>query len=200
MRYLVTILLVVFIGACKQSDTGNATAEPEFSGDLPDLSIFNLPSKWITQEHEEIELADLRGRVLVVAMIYSTCQFACPRLVADMKDIESKIPEDRLNEINIVLVSIDPERDQPDTLRQFALENELPSSHWTLLHGENDNVLEFSATLGVKYKKVSPIDFSHSNIISVFDREGVLVYQQNGYGVDNRETVEQIMSLLNKLS
>ena len=46
--------------------------------------------------------------------------------------------------------------------------------------------------LAVNYKKISPIDFSHSNIISVFDENGVLVHQREGLGVDNTETVAAI--------
>lgn len=35
--------------------------------------------------------------------------------------------------------------------------------------------------------------FSHSNIISVFNPEGVLKHQQEGLGVNNKETVESIL-------
>ena len=45
--------------------------------------------------------------------------------------------------------------------------------------------------LAVNYKKISPIDFSHSNIISVFDENWVLVHQREGLGVDT-ETVAAI--------
>ncbi|HAI17299.1 MAG TPA: SCO family protein, partial [Xanthomarina gelatinilytica] len=45
------------------------------------------------------------------------------------------------------------------------------------------------------YKKISPIDFSHSNIISVFNSQGELIHQQEGLGVDNKETVEAILQL-----
>ncbi len=40
-----------------------------------------------------------------------------------------------------------------------------------------------AAVLAVNYKKISPIDFSHSNIISVFNAEGELAFQQEGLGV-----------------
>lgn len=44
----------------------------------------------------------------------------------------------------------------------------------------------------MSFKKISPIDFSHSNIISVFDEDGVLVHQREGLGVDNAETIAAI--------
>ncbi|MBL4592420.1 MAG: SCO family protein, partial [Flavobacteriales bacterium] len=42
----------------------------------------------------------------------------------------------------------------------------------------------------------SPLDFSHSNIISVFDESGVMRHQQEGLGVDNKETVAKIIELI----
>jgi protein SCO1/2 len=47
----------------------------------------------------------------------------------------------------------------------------------------------------MKYKKISPIDFSHSNIISVFNKEGQLVLQEEGTQVD----IEKIAGTINKL-
>ena len=42
------------------------------------------------------------------------------------------------------------------------------------------------------------MDFSHSNIISVFNKEGELIHQQEGLGVNNKETVEKIIETVNK--
>ena len=39
------------------------------------------------------------------------------------------------------------------------------------------------------------MDFSHSNIISVFNQEGELVHQKEGLGVNNGETVQAIIDL-----
>ena len=36
------------------------------------------------------------------------------------------------------------------------------------------------------------MDFSHSNIISVFNAEGELVHQQEGLNVNNEQTVKKI--------
>ena len=60
---------------------------------LSDLSIYNLPSVWTTQNGEDIELKVLKGDVIVMVMIYTSCKAACPRLVADMRAIEAEIPE-----------------------------------------------------------------------------------------------------------
>ena len=156
-------------------------------------SIFNLTSKWKTQNNETIELKDLKGQVLVVVMVYTSCKAACPRLVADMRGIHEKVEN---KDVKYVLVSIDPETDTPEKLKAFAIENEMDNEQWVFLQGTVDDVREFSNVLAVKYKQISPIDFSHSNIITVFNPAGELHFQQEGLGVNNEEIVSEINELV----
>ena len=166
--------------------------------EISEESIFNLTSKWNTEEGKEIELKDLKGKTLVVVMIYTTCKAACPRLAADMRNIEAKIPKEHKKEINYVLISIDPKTDTPERLKNFAIENYMDSKEWTFLQGTESSVREFANVLAVKYKQISPLDFSHSNIISVFNPQGELVHQQEGLGVSNKETIEKIVESVSK--
>ncbi len=163
---------------------------------ISELSIYNLPSKWTNQNNEEIQLKTLQGNVLVMVMIYTSCKTACPRLVADMRGIEEQIPADKKDEVTLVFVSIDPETDTPQRLKEFARENQMDSEKWVFLRGSEADTREFSAVLAINYKRISPMDFSHSNIISVFDRKGELAYQQEGLGINNAETVSKIMELV----
>jgi len=160
--------------------------------EILETSIFNLNSKWNTQNSETIELKDLRGDVLVMVMIYTSCQSACPRLMADMRNIYAAV-EDK--SVKYVLISIDPTVDTPKRLKEVAIENQMDNEQWVFLQGTEESVREFANVLAVKYKKITPLDFSHSNIISVFDKEGVLYHQQEGLGVDNKETLAKINEL-----
>lgn len=163
------------------------------SDEISDESIFNLTSKWNTEEGKSIELKELKGKTLVMVMIYTTCKAACPRLVADMRNIENQVPKN--DTVQYVMISIDPETDTPKRLKEFAIENQMDGEQWTFLQGTVSSVREFANVLAVKYKQISPLDFSHSNIISVYNSEGELVHQQEGLGVDNKETVSKILEL-----
>jgi protein SCO1/2 len=133
--------------------------------------------------------------MVVMVMIYTTCKAACPRLVADMRNIEKQVPEEKKKDVQYVFVSIDPETDTPERLKTFAKENEMENEKWLFLRGTEEDTREFAAVLAVNYKEISPMDFSHSNIISVFDQNGEMVHQQEGLGVDNKETVQAIIEL-----
>ena len=200
-----TILLVfafLTIVSCNNKSQSEDVAEEKSEvSDKPitDLSIYNLPEKWTNQDGKDIELKELRGKVLVMVMIYTSCKAACPRLVADMRNIEERIPKDLKEKVTFVLVSIDPEVDTPERLKEFSIENKMEGNQWVFLRSDDDRTREFSAVLAVNYKKISPIDFSHSNIISVFNAEGEMTFQQEGLGVSYDKTVSKIKEEASKI-
>ncbi|KQB37543.1 SCO family protein [Flavobacterium aquidurense] len=188
------IILAIFIIAlnlqsCKEPKTTATTSKEK---PITDLSIYNLPSKWTNQEGKNIELKSLKGKVLVMVMIYTSCKAACPRLVADMRAIEEKLDNETKKNVKLILVSIDPVTDTPQKLKSFAIANKLNHDPWILLRSTEENTREFAAILAVNYKQISPMEFSHSNIISVFNPDGELIYQQEGLAVNNEKTVETI--------
>ena len=188
------MVMVLFLQACNKKSEPDLKDKP-----ISDLSVYNLPSKWTSQNGENLEMKDLKGKVLVMVMIYTSCKAACPRLVADMRNIESRLPEAVKEHVQLVMVSIDPEVDTPKRLKEFAIENKMEGNQWTFLRSTEENTREFAAVLAVNYKKIAPLEFSHSNIISVFNAEGELAYQQEGLGVNSDQTVKNIIQEAEKL-
>lgn len=193
MKYFLLICCSLFFFSCSNESPKMDKSTVE-NDSLAELSIFHLPSEWKDQYNKTVTLADYRGKISVMVMIYTSCQAACPRLVADMRGISKLIPDSEKSKVNLILVSIDPEVDTPENNLAFLKTNLLTEPYWHFLTGSLENTRAFSMVLGVKYKQISPIDFSHSNIISLFDENGLLVYQQSGLGVDNKEIISQLLN------
>ncbi len=193
---LCILSILLFVSCNQASDKKNKElTESEtdtYTAGFTDMSIYNLPSTWTNQKGEELQIKDLQGDVLVMVMIYTTCKAACPRLVADMRNIEEQLPEDIKGKVKMIFVSIDPETDTPERLKAFAKENLMDEEPWMFLRSTEANTREFAAVLAVNYKEISPINFSHSNIISVFNEKGELVFQQEGLGVNSKNTIKNI--------
>ncbi|CDF79959.1 electron traqnsport protein SCO1/SenC [Formosa agariphila KMM 3901] len=203
-KYIVVFsLMCLGLVSCKnetkETVKPETTASKKVSDAISDMSIYNLPSTWTNQDGADIHLKDLKGDVLVMVMIYTTCKAACPRLVADMRNIETRLPEDTKDKVKMIFVSIDPETDTPERLKAFAKENFMDEDPWMFLRSSVENTREFAAVLAVKYKEISPMDFSHSNIISVFNEAGELVFQQEGLGVNSDETIENIEKAVSEM-
>ena len=194
------------LGCNSPSTTNNSTitttttvTTQENNNAFSDLSIYNLPEVWTTQNGDDIALKELKGNVLVVVMIYTSCKTACPILIKDMREIrkqvDTQIPKTAKG-VKYLLVSIDPETDTPEHLKAFAKENNMDDDQWLFLRSNEEQTREFAAVLAVNYKQISPVDFSHSNIISVFNKKGELVSQQEGLGIDYEKTVTEVKKQL----
>lgn len=187
------ILLVfsaVFFFSCSKTEK-TQTAKKE----NPAASIFLLDSKWQNQDGKELQLKDLKGKNLVMVMIFTSCKTACPLLVADMRKIATKIDPKKLKETTMVMVSIDPENDTPEVLKEYGQQQKMDGEPWLFLRSDKESVRELANVLAVKYKKISPIVFSHSNIISVFNKNGEMVDQAEG--TVNSEKVANTVNGLN---
>jgi protein SCO1/2 len=163
---------------------------------LPGLSIYQLDSSWTDQTGHTGELRELRGRPLVAAMVYTSCEYVCPLIVEEVKKVERRLPSAERDRVRFVLISFDPERDSPRALAVYARKRELPATRWTLLTGSPDAVLELTAALGVRFRKEANGEFSHSNIVHVIDAEGVVVHQQVGLQQALEPTVAAVTSAL----
>lgn len=155
-------------------------------------SVYQITSRWQDSAGKERLLKSLGGHVQVVTMGYTTCKYACPRLLADMREIEQKLPEEVRAKTYFTFISIDPETDTPARLAEYFKENKLTSQRWTALRGETDSIQELAVVLGVQYRKSSEKDFAHSNVITVLNSNGEIVHRQEGLGADSGPTVKAI--------
>ena len=187
---LLFLFSVLTIFSCKEN-----TEQTAQNKENANSSIFLLDSKWQNQDAEELQFKDLKGKNLVMVMIFTSCRTACPILVGDMKKIHAKIEKNKLKDTSLVLISIDPTNDTPEVLKKFAAERNMDSEPWIFLRSDEESTREFANVLAVKYKKISPIEFSHSNIISVFNRNGELVSQEEGSGINSDAVAKTVNEL-----
>lgn len=158
-------------------------ATPAPGAGSEDASMFVLDVALVDQDGTRAQLEDLAGHVMVVTMMYASCTSVCPRVTEDMKAIERQLGP-RAKDIRFVLFSLDPGRDTPQALRQFATDRRLDLARWRLFAASEDGVRDLAAVLGVKYATEPSGDIAHSAIIVVVDRQGVVRHRQLGVGQD----------------
>jgi protein SCO1 len=162
---------------------------------VSDKSLYQLDSLWTNDQHATRKLGALRGRPQLITMFFTSCGYACPVLVHDMKQIEAALPANARTNVGFTLVSFDTERDTPAALAAYRQTHGL-AANWTLLHGAADDVLELAALLGVKFKQDPRGDFAHSNLITVLDADGEIVMQQVGLNQEAAPTAAALQKLL----
>ena len=200
LLHLSLVTIVAITGACSRKTETGSCCKTAVSGDsartvISDQSIFLLESDWETYRNSSMALSDLSGKATVAAMIFTHCPSACPRIVADMKNIESSLSEEERKQVQFLLISMDPERDTPERMRQFAADHRLNDT-WEMIRADKDATMEIAQVLGVRIKPLDDGGFDHSNIIQILNRNGELSFQQQGLNIDPGECLKQIRQLL----
>lgn len=180
------------VDCCK---TGHNT-ETEKTLEISDESVFLLESQWENQNKEQKKLSDYGGKIIVGAMIFTNCPSACPRIVADLKIIESSLSEEERTRIQFLLISMDPERDNPAQMGRFANDHRL--NGWEIIRSDKPATMEIANVLGVRVKPLKEGGFDHSNVIQLLNNKGEIVFQQQGLNIDPDKTLMEIRRLLSK--
>ncbi len=140
-------------------------------------SLYQLQAKLTDQDGKTLKLADFRGKPTVIAMFYASCTSVCPLIVSDIQRLEKAAARD---DLRIVLVSLDGTRDTPKALKELAARHRLDESKWRLTSTTDESAQEIAAVLGVRYKRMPDGNISHSALITLLDREGVIAGRVEG--------------------
>src|SRR5262245_32372120 len=194
-RALVALALCLIFGVCPTTlavtDHTDHAGHPELPATTYSArSIYQLESTWMTMTAQPVRLGHLQGKVQVLAMVYTTCESACPIIVGRMQRLEAALPPELRPEVGFVLVSLDPERDTPRVLRAYSDERHLDPTSWSLLSGHPDDVLELATLLGIVYKRDQRGGFTHSNVMTLLNRAGEIVHRQEGLQQDLTAIIE----------
>jgi len=142
------------------------------AADLPPDSIYRLEASFTDQSGREFQLSDKRGRPVLVAMFYTSCRYVCPLIVDAAKSIERTLTSAERRDLQILLVSLDAERDDVDALKSIAEKRGLDPANWTLARTDEANVRKLSALLGVRYRHLADGEFNHTSVLYLLDAEG----------------------------
>lgn len=162
------------------------------AGPLSARSLYQLDAKWTDDAGQAVSLAALRGRPVVLAMFFASCEYACPILVNDMQRLRAALPADVREKIRLVLVSFDTARDTPAALKAYRERLSLDAA-WTLLRGDAVAVQDLAMLLGVKFKQDARGQFAHSNLFTLLNTEGEVVHQHVGLKGDIADVTQAVV-------
>src|SRR5262249_5367104 len=91
-----------------------------------------------TQDEKPLRLADLRGKVVLVSFIFTTCNGSCPATTARMSAVAAELERRGLlrgDGVRLVSITLDPERDTPAALRSYRALYDIEGERWQFLTG-----------------------------------------------------------------
>jgi len=145
------------------------------SAELPGDSVYRVEDILSDQSGRTFTLAEGRGKPRLVAMFYTSCRYICPLIVDSAKGVEHALTPAERDRLGILLVSLDPARDDTAALASVAAKRKLDPSRWTLARTEAAGVRRIAAVLGVRYRALADGEFNHTSSLVLLDAEGRVV-------------------------
>src|SRR5581483_9680965 len=94
-----------------------------------------------TQDSETLRLHDLRGKVLLVSFVFTTCNGSCPATTHRMSQAQQGLKEQGLlDKVHLVSITLDPVRDTPEVLRNYMRLYDADPATWTFFTGTKADV------------------------------------------------------------
>ena len=187
----IAFLISLFLLSC--------SSDLPVKGEFPDIKL-------IDQEGRDFSFSQVRGKVLVVAYIYTNCPDICHIISKKMNVFKEQIKKSGLQDrVYFVSISFDPERDTPDALRHHAEMMNLDLDNWVFLTGDQDSVNEILKVAGMEAIKDTvetggKVDQSYSLLhrdrISLADKNGRIRKHYKGSEFNPDELLEDIKRLL----
>lgn len=96
----------------------------------------------------------LAGRIVVVDFVYTTCTTICPIFTATMANLQGRLGHVLGSQVQLVTVTVDPLRDTPQRLKDYAEKQRLDPAGWTWLTGKRADVDTVNKAFGSYTPKI----------------------------------------------
>jgi protein SCO1 len=99
------------------------------------------PFTLIDHRGETVQLSDLRGKAVAMTFIFTNCPDVCPLIINRMSMAYEQVPDDKKDGIAMVAITVDPERDDPETMAEYLENRSVPDpENWYGLTGDLDTL------------------------------------------------------------
>ncbi|HEY1334403.1 MAG TPA: SCO family protein [Myxococcaceae bacterium] len=149
-----------------------------------------------TQDESRLTLRDLRGKVVVITFVYASCTDTCPILTAKLASLQEPLGANLGARVVFVGITVDPGRDTPAVLRDYARHHGVRPPGWAFLTGSAAEIREVARRYGVYARRAAGGEVDHTFLTSIVDQRGVLRVQYLGVRFDPGEFLGDLRSVL----
>ena len=120
MKFVVVAALPLLLASCRRS------RQLDVFYDVPEFQL-------TAQDGRLFDSKILAGKIWVADFIYTTCPGPCPRMTSQMKQVQQAT--EAMSDVKLVSFTVDPERDTPAVLADYAKLHRASTDRWYFLTG-----------------------------------------------------------------
>jgi heme o synthase len=169
------VLVHAFLTGCTPAPTTSAS-----TGNRPDLDI-PAPAFTMTERSgKPVTRDDLKGKVWVASFVFTRCSGPCPQVSATMARLQKELKLSENPNLRLVTFTVDPDRDTPNELKEYANRYQADPEKWLFLTGLPEAELHkllkdgFKVTAQRSTSQEAGDEFDHSSRLAVVDKHGTI--------------------------
>jgi protein SCO1/2 len=195
MRRLITVFVCLAVGfampamADERADAALQLSQATIGSDVPDLTFQDAEGK-------KIALADLRGKPLLISLIYTGCTSVCPTIIESLGPaITAAEGVLGAGSFNILTIGFDTRNDTPARMRSFARAHAAGGDNWRFVGADQETMDRLSSAVGFSIFP-SAGGFDHMAQVTVLDKTGTIYSQVYGSIFEPPAIVEPLKELI----
>src|SRR5690625_295732 len=182
-------ILILTLTAC-----GGSQIETNMSEKITDF-------EFTTQDNETFGLDDLKGNYWVADFVFTNCTTVCLPMTTNMSYLQDQINVKGLEDVEIFSISVDPDYDTLEVLKEYAEDYEADLSNWTFLTGYDfDTIKELSIKSFKNMVQEAPEgsdQVTHGTSFFLVDPDGKVIKAYQG---TDKEDMDNILEDLKEVS
>ncbi len=156
-----------------------------------------IPGFSLTNQRGEIfEFKTLRGKVVLLSFVYTTCPDVCSLATISMTSVQKELSGKERKSVYLLSVTTDPEVDKPEVLKSYAERHQVNFTNWSLLTGNARQLAFVWKAFGIKVLRKARGLVSHTSLTALVDKEGIVRITYDGTAPDAKVILEDLRTLL----
>ena len=162
-------------------------------------NIYKLPGVWHDQSGQKIDLAEFQDKPAIVSFVYMNCRMTCPRIMADLRGIESSLGK-KADDVRFLVYLFEDARNQPKKIKKFMTLYNISGPRWRVLTGSARDLKRVADEFRLVYKKgpSGKYSYMHTNFFALLTPKGKVLREFRGLQADGdkfqarvRETLKE---------
>jgi protein SCO1/2 len=141
------------------------------------LAVIRAPADFTltSQDGKPFHLSSLRGKVVLVSFVFTTCNGTCPATTHRMVLAAEALAKAGLSDkVHLLSITLDPARDKPAVLRDYMRLYDVDAKHWTFLTGSQKQIDKVLSDWGMWARPAANGQLDHPSRVFLLDPQGRL--------------------------
>jgi protein SCO1 len=154
----------------------------------------------VNQDNQSFPSTQLRGKVVALNFIFTTCTDVCPIFTANLAQLQRTLNSRYSGDVFFVSITTDPEVDSPKVLKSYAQRYNADFKNWVFLTGSESELNRVWKSFGIRVIKKGRGLVQHTSLTTVIDRQGVRRFNHFGEKWRIQDVENEMLQLLGKES